>query len=187
MAAFDSTYSVKGATNLEEGIAFAQHILRLADDIPELFVIFKEKKTHAQLKAMCDSEDTSTLLECYEKLANHPRVESTQMVDTPVIINLSDFTVSFPFTAPTFEALAINRPAGWHDPLNRYPGSLHAQIPNAMSNSYDALKALVETHRRNRGKPFAHPYPAHSPFMDPYRDGKALDRFRQLLLNHAKQ
>lgn len=89
--------------------------------------------------------------------------------------------VSFPFTSTTFEALSVNKPAIWHDPLDCYKGTPYAKVGGVMTHSYEELRAKVMEIKNMQINSYHNPIPTNSPLMDPYRDGKAIDRFRELL------
>ncbi len=46
---------------------------------------------------------------------------------------------------------------------------------------YEELKAMVLEFKKIRPNAYQNPIPKNSPLMDPYRDGKAINRFRDLL------
>ena len=101
--------------------------------------------------------------------------------DASNFISISDMIISFPFTSTTFEALSINKPAIWHDPMGYYRGTSYGKTKGVVTHSYDELKTrLLEINNMKPGT-YKNPIPINSPLMDPYRDGKALERFRVLL------
>lgn len=184
VAAFDSTYSKNGAASYIEGIAFAADILRMVEEDPDMHVFFKEKKARGIHKTL-DSENGPRLAWLYAGLEAHPRITMcSNQIDASLLMSVSDFIVSFPFTSTTFEALSVNRPAIWHDPMGLYVNTSYADAGGVTTHDYDGLKSAV---LRVKGvEPGAlrrrlNPLPTDSPLLDPYRDGRAIERFRDLL------
>jgi polysaccharide biosynthesis PFTS motif protein len=181
LAAFDTTYSKNGITSYEEGLAFAMHLLQLADEYPDIYIILKEKKDRSIHFAL-DPILGPKLLETYNKMDSHPRIKiCSNQVDASELISISDMAVSFPFTSTTFEALSVNRPAIWHDPLGYYVNTLYGKVGGVTTHNYEALKATVLEIKERKSCQYQNPIPINSPLMDPFRDGKAIERFRKLL------
>ena len=183
LSCFDSTYLRNGHISYAGGIAFAEHLLQLVDECPDIYIIFKEKKDrsiHYRLDPLLGPK----LLEIYNKMNSHPKITiySNQM-DASELISISDMVVTFPFTSTTFEALSRNRPAIWHDPVGDYRKTLYGKIGGVTTHSYEELKAKVLKIKAMKPGTYQNPIPMNSPFMDPYRDGKAIDRFRDLLIS----
>ena len=181
LSCFDSTYSRNGVTSYAEGLAFAKHLLELADECPDIYIILKEKKNrsiHYTLEPVLGPK----LLEIYNKMNCHPRIKiCSNQVDASELISISDMVVSFPFTSTTFEALSTNKPAIWHDPMGYYRNTLYGKVGGVTTHSYDELKAKVLKIKAMKPGTYQNPIPINSPLMDPYRDRKAIDRFRDLL------
>lgn len=181
ISAFDSTYSANGITSYAEGIAFARHLIQLADGFSDIHIFLKEKKarsTHPRL----DPEAGPKLVELYDQMGSKDNITiCSNHVDTSRLISNSDLTISFPFTSTTFEALSIERPAFWHDPLGYYRHTPYAETGGVTTHGYEELKQKVLEIKEAGSDSYISPLPAASPLMDPYRDGKAIDRFRQLL------
>lgn len=181
LSCFDSTYLRNVYCSYEEGIAFALHILQLVDEYPDIYVIFKEKKERS-IHYVLDSELGPKLVQIYRKMESHPRITFySNQTDTSEIIAISDMTVSFAFTSTTFEALSVNRPAIWHDPMGLYKDTLYGRIEGVTTRSYEELRAKVQGIKTMKPNTYRNPLPEGSPLLDPYRDGKAVERFRELL------
>jgi polysaccharide biosynthesis PFTS motif protein len=182
ISVFDTTYTVNSFTSYDEGIAFASDLLEILDEFQDVVLVLKEKKdrnTHEKyghLKGI-------NLVNLYEKMTKHPRVKVyDNQCDVLDVILSSNLIVSFPFTSPTFEALCANRPAIWHDPKGLYQDVVYAKIPGVVTHSFEELRYRVQEVRSGR---WTYPFSEDSPLMDPFRDGKALDRFRELLIRGA--
>jgi polysaccharide biosynthesis PFTS motif protein len=181
VAVFDTTYSLNGTGSYDEAMAFAADILRLAEEVPDLAVILKEKKARGIHEAL-DPVRGPKLVEFYRRMDRHPRITvCTDEQDAEELVSAADVVVSFPFTSTTFEALAAGRPALWHDPLGLYRHAAYAKVPGVTTRGYEELKArILEIQATGSGR-FENPIPAESPLMDPWRDDQAIERFRQLL------
>ena len=181
LAFFDTTYSRKGFCAYEEGLAFAEHILQLAEDLQDVYIFFKEKKQR-NIHYILDPVLGPRLLDLYRKMDTHSKIKiCPDREDASYLISVSDMVISFPFTSTTFEALSVNKPAIWHDPLDCYKGTPYAEAGGIMTHSYEELKAKVMEIKNMQANFYNNPIPINSPLMDPYRDGKAIDRFRELL------
>lgn len=181
LSCFDSTYSRNGRTPYIQGLAFAKHLVQLADECPDIYIILKEKKDRS-IHYTLDPILGPKLLEIYNKMDSHPRITiCSNQVDASELISVSDMVVSFPFTSTTFEALSTNRPAIWHDPAGYYRNTLYGKSGGVVTHGYEELKTKVmEIKDMNPGN-YRNPISMNSSLMDPYRDGKAIDRFRDLL------
>ena len=182
VASYDSTYTRNSSTSHEEGIVFAQHLLRLTDECPDIVIILKEKKKRSTLIKR-DPVLGPKLLTLYDEMAKKPNIKIyKEDNDASIFMSISDMIISFPFTSTTFEALSINKPAIWHDPLGYYRNTLYGKIGEVTTHSYDELKAKVLEIKSMQPNTYRNPMPIDSPLMDPYRDGKAIERFRDLLI-----
>jgi polysaccharide biosynthesis PFTS motif protein len=176
---FDSTYIDYTMTTIEDGIRFLRGILRLLEELKGTYAVFKPKKTPANMKRYAPE-----LLGPIEELGKHPRCFLATTGTSPSeIIALSDLTISFPFTSTTFEALSAARKALYFDAADKFKGALFDRIPGMVCHSYEELKKRAEAllfsvdnagfsawlDNSVRGK------------MEGYLDGRALDRFRELL------
>lgn len=182
VAAYSSTYTVNSFLSYDEGIAFARDLKRLAQEFPDLFLVLKEKfppRIHREL----DPDKAEELLAVYDEMGRLPNVQilPREAVDTSALTGVADLVISFPFTSTTFEALSVGRAALWHDPLAFYGSTPYAKTPGVLTHGYFQLQARVLEIRAQGPGHFRDPIPPGSPLMDPYRDGKAIDRFRELL------
>ena len=182
LSCFDSTYSINGLTSYAEGLTFAKHLLRLANECPDIYIILKEKKDRSIHYTM-DPILGPKLLEIYNEMDSHPRIKiCSNQVDASELISESDMVISFPFTSTTFEGLSTNKPAIWHDPAGYYRNTLYGKAGGVVTHSYNELKTKILEIKEMKPGNYRNPMPMNSPLMDPYRDRKAIDRFRDLLL-----
>ena len=181
LSCFDSTYSRNGFTSYTEGLTFAKHLLELADEYPDIYIILKEKKDRS-IHYTLDPILGPKLLEIYNKMDTHPRITiCSNQIDASELISVSDMVISFPFTSTTFEALSTNKPAIWHDPFGYYRDTLYGKTGGVTTHNYEELKSKVLEIKDMKAGTYQNPIPVNLPLMDPYRDGKAIDRFRDLL------
>jgi len=185
IACFDSTYLMNAHISYAGGIAFAEQLLKLVEENPDVFIIFKEKKSrkdHVFLHPVLGPR----LVELYEKMSANSRIKFfDNQGDSSEIISIADMVITFPFSSPTFEAFSVNKPAIWHDALCEYRETLYARIDGVMTHSYDELKNRVLEIKKLQKDTYQNPIPVNSPLMDPYRDGKAIDRFIELLTTNG--
>ena len=181
LSCFDSTYSRNGVTSYAEGLTFAKHLLQLANEYPDIYIILKEKKPrgiHFTLDPFLGPE----LLAIYNKMNFHPRIKiCSNDVDASELISVSDMVISFPFTSTTFEALSTNKPAIWHDPLGYFKETLYGKMGSVVTHSYEELKTKVLEIKEINPINYQNPIPINSPLMDPFRDRRAIERFKDLL------
>ncbi len=180
VSVFDTTYSCNSFTSYQEGIVYAEHILKLAEGFPDIQILFKEK--NARLIHRClDSILAPRLVSLYLEMERCPNIKIfSEGEDSSRIMSISDMVVSFPFTSTTFEALSVNKPAIWHDPVGYYRKTLYGKVGGVVTHSYEELKAKVLEIKKNPDD-YHNPIPMNSPLMDPCRDRKAITRFRELL------
>ncbi len=56
---------------------------------------------------------------------------------------------------------------------------VYSQIPGVVTHGYEELRSKINEIMLGE---WMHPFYANSPLMDPFRDGKAAERFRDLLM-----
>lgn len=176
VAVFDSTYNDESMTTYVDGAAFAAGILELAASSPDVLVVLKEKTAHARFP---DARARAA----YERLARHERVLILAPEESPSeLMAAADAVVSFPFTSTTFEALAAGRKALWFDATDKFRGTFFDAVPGLVCHDTESLK-------RRCAELLACGGDAWKAFIDervrgtvePYCDGRALTRWRELL------
>ena len=178
---FDTTFVDYGPLKIKDGIRFGEDILRLLDEMPEIGVIFKEKK-HLSV--------TPELAPVYEKLENHERCVVVRKTDTDCIfstevIALSDLVISAAYTSTNAEALGAKTKAIYYDVAGTDIGDNYYfnKFPNFVAHNYDELKKLVKYWLYEvddeKFEAFLNTYVKGE--IDPYLDGKAIDRLQALL------
>ena len=181
LGVFDTGYSLKSLVDYNQGIAFAEHILKLADTFPDIFVLFKEKMNR-EYHSFLDGKLGPELVDLYKKMGSHPRTTFfLHEGETSKIMSVCDMIISSPFSSPTFEFLSVNRPGIWHDSTGNHRDKPYAKLKGVVTHSYEELKIKFLEIKAMKPGEYQNPFPKNSPLMDPYRDGKAIDRFRDLL------
>ncbi|MCM8787250.1 MAG: polysaccharide biosynthesis PFTS motif protein [Candidatus Omnitrophica bacterium] len=188
ISVFDSTFHDDSITNYKDGIKFLEGIFRLLEDLSEVFIVLKEKKSRGYHKKI--SSRFNEIISMYEKLENHPRCfcvkgGEEKWVNSSEIIAFSDLTISFPFTSTTFEALSARKRAIWYDANDKFRETFYDAIPGLVCHNYTELLYRVnellfnisdEDYNRYlelyiKGK------------LESYLDGKAISRFREFLVH----
>jgi polysaccharide biosynthesis PFTS motif protein len=190
VSVFDSGLSDEYITTYEDGIKFLEGILRLLDDLPDIFVVLKEKKPRDYHKMMSDRFDD--ILKLYQKLENNARCLciKNSWKNSSEIMAFTDLVISFPFTSTTAEALAVRKKAIWYDGTDKFRGAIYDNAPGLVCHNYNELlertkrllcisekdyNAYLESYIKGR--------------VENYLDGKAITRFREHLSekssNHA--
>lgn len=179
---FDTTYADFGPMKINDGIRFAEDILKLLQDFPDIGIVFKAIKEPAL---------TPYLIPLYEKLKNHERCVffyryNKEGVSSPEVIAVSDVVISAAYTSPSAEALGARKKAIYYDVAGHEIGDkyYYNRYPNFVAHNYGELKNLVNywlnevTDREFED--FLNTYVKDE--IDPYLDGRALTRMRKLLM-----
>ncbi len=191
---FDSSYLPNSVSPMEDGVTFYQSILKLLEDFPDIFVIIKEKKAEATVldSYVKMAANTDIFYQQYQpalaKLREHPRCHVTGYQGDPSeIIALSDLTITYAFSSSTVEALGARKKAIYFDSASRWRGCRYTRIPNFVAHSYEELKKLIHYWLDEvTDKEFEDFLNTHiKGEMDPYLDGKAVNRLRKLLGEQA--
>ena len=124
------------------------------------------------------------LTELYTEMEKHPRIKIlTNEFDSSLLMANADLCISFPFTSTTTEALSANIKSIWHDPGEHYRNTPYGQNTKAVTFGYRDLKTKVMEIKAMPPDTYKTPIPLDSNLLDPFRDGKAVDRFRDLLIS----
>jgi len=180
---FDGGYHDDRQNTYKEGLLFARSIMRLLDENDDLFVVFKEKKPRYKIKKYCPA-----LSRVYDMLEAHPRTHFPSYKITPSEVSaFSDLIVSFPFTSSTVEAISAGKKAVYFDPSGMLKNSYYDKFPNFLCHGYGELENTVkemlsqsdESHHAYLDKHI-------KPLIEPYLDGKAVTRMRELLVKEER-
>ncbi len=195
VAVYDSTYHNLSRTTYFDGVAFAQGIEKLIDDVPDIFVVWKEKKNRLvwkekQYKRFHLDEGSSELASIYDRLGEHPRCFFAGYDSSSAEVSaLCDLTISFPFTSTSIEALGAGAKAIFYLPNAKFSNSYVSKTPDLAAYQYEALCALVEKLLFNTPDAEYQNYLEKyiKGEIEPYLDGRGLTRFRQLLSESAEE
>lgn len=182
IAIFDTTFADHGPVKIKDGIKFAEDILNLINDFPEFGFIFKAKKP---------IELTPYSISIYEKIRDHDRCLFFSRFDefgisAAEVIAESDFVISAAYTSTAAEALGAKIKSIYYDVAGHELGDKYYfnRYPNFVAHNYEELKQLVKYWLYEitdaEFEDFLNTYVKDE--IDPYLDGKAISRFRQLLM-----
>ena len=186
VAVYDSTYRNLSRTTYADGVAFAQGIEKLIQHMPDIFVVWKEKKSRQYHK----QDDAHDLISLYNRLESHPRCHFVGYDGSPAEVSaLCDLTICFPFTSTTIEALGAGQKAIYYVPNAKFSNSYFSNTPDLVADGYEELCTLVEKLLFNT------PDAEYQNYLERYIkgeieqhvDGRALTRFRQLLSESAEE
>jgi len=173
---------------MEEGILFYADILKLLEEEKDLFVIMKEKKTrevYSDIDYFVYSPLNVEHSDMINKLADHPRCYTPGPNGDPTdIIKVSDLTVTYAFSSSTIEALSARKKAIFYHPTVRFRKYHYDNIPGLVVHGYDELKEMVHRLAYDTEDAEYDRY-LNSEILgrvDEHLDGKALERFRELLI-----
>jgi hypothetical protein len=185
IAVFDSTYDDRTLTTFSDGIQFLTGIERLIDDFPEIFLVFKEKKPRTVLGLYSyDSAELQEMMAILSRLDTHPRcyLPGYRGISSEIIA-FADLVLCYPFTSTGIEALASHVMALYYDPTAKFRKTFYTQIPGLVAHDYAALQQrmrdiLFQMSPDDVNRFFATYVKGD---LEPYMDGKAISRFRNLL------
>lgn len=183
ISVFDSGFVDWGPNKAADGIRFAEELLLILEEMPEISIIFKQKRFFSY---------TPHLTESYAKLENHPRClfikkQLENSTFATEVIAYSDLVISVAYTSTTAEALAAGIKAIYYDVAGNDQGDTYYfnNYPNMVAHTYDELKALIlywlYTVSDEEFKTYLKTYVMGE--IDPYLDMKAIDRLQDLLQN----
>ncbi len=187
LGVFDTTFVDYGPVKVDDGVVFANNILRLLNDFPNIGIIFKAAKEY-ELTPL-------EILPIYEKLKYHPRCLffyrfSKEGISAPEVVAASDLTISVSYISTTAEALGARKRAFYYDPGGRDIGKgfYYNNFPNFVAHNYEELKKLTnywlfEQNDKDFDN-FLNKYVKNE--MDPYLDAKGFSRLRRLLTQSSK-
>ena len=183
VSVFDSTYVDYTMTPYADGIRFLEDVYRLLEELPDIFVVYKEKKSRAYLQRY-----SPEMIKLLEKLEKHPRCYlPSRSMNSSEAIAFSDLTVSFPFTSTTFEALSARKKALYYDASGKFKGTFYDNIPGLVCHDYITLRNKVNDLLFNISDEEYNIYLDQNikGKLENYLDEKAISRFRALLTNNA--
>jgi len=178
---FDTTFVDYGPVKIKDGVQFGNDILKLLNDFPEIFVIFKEKKQRRHVKG---------LVSVYTQIEQHPRCltilkDEKDCFFSSDVIAYSDLVISAAYSSTAAEAWGIKTKAIYYDIAGTDLGEQYYfnKFPNLVAHDYDELVKLVRywlyeisnDEYENYFKKYVQGE------IDPYLDGNAITRLHKLL------
>ncbi len=179
VAAFDSTYADGSLTPYSDGIAFAKGLVQLLHDVPNIYLVFKEKKPRSY------SGPGAELARIYDLVQKDPRcLFAGYKLSASEIVACADLIISFPFTTTTIEALGVKKRAIYFDAVNKYAGTYYDRVPGFVTLGYEQLLQRVRELLFRISDREYEQYLAEyvKGDIEPFLDGHGLSRFRGLLL-----
>jgi len=142
LGVFSTSYYEKWA--MLDGMKFCNDLLMLLDEMPGIFLIFKEK---ALEDAYPEYPEYNSAI---EKIQRHPRcilIKKTRgnCVFASDVISCSDLVISASYSSPTIEALGAKTRAIYYDAGGRDLGENYYlnNFPNFVAHDYQELKKFV--------------------------------------------
>jgi hypothetical protein len=179
VAVFDSTYADGSLTPYSDGLAFVEGLIRLLGDLPNIYLVIKEKKPRQHVGPGAD------LARTYQTLGSHPRcLFAGHKISASEIVACADLSISFPFTTTAIEALGAKRKAIFSDAVNKYSGTYYDSVPGLVTHGYEQLISRVQHLLFKTTEQEYEEYLATcvKGDVEPFLDGYGLTRFRELLL-----
>ncbi|MBI4355000.1 MAG: polysaccharide biosynthesis PFTS motif protein [Candidatus Omnitrophica bacterium] len=191
VAWFPTWYQADNLTDHHDGLAFAQAIQQLLTELPDVFMVVKEKHQRWLFAKhpVYGGPEARRIYEAYEQLERHPRCWLPgPTANASEIVAASDLVISFPFTSVTVEAMAGRVKAIYYGPHGRYRGAHYDRIPGMVVHSGDELKHRVAQllHETSADEYDRYLTQYAKGEVDPFLDGQALTRFRTLLAGAAR-
>jgi polysaccharide biosynthesis PFTS motif protein len=191
VSVFDTSF-IDGVGSLfpvRHGIQFYLDMLKLLEEHKEFFMIIKEKKParlYAQKDFLLYTGLHKDFFEILDRLACHPRAMVTGSgADSSEIIKVSDLVITYAFSSSTVEALSCRKKAIFYDPAGTLGGDYYYNtIPGLVCHGYDELDARATALLYSIDEKQYNQYLDEKMLfsIEDYLDGKALDRFRDLLI-----
>jgi len=188
---FDTTFfdGITSPAPLADGVKFYKDVFSILQQMPDLFVIVKEKKTiglYGDQRSYLYSHNHEDFVDILKKLR---RLKNCCVVgddaDPVSIISISDLVVTYAFSSSTIEALGARKKAIFYDPMAKFSCNCYKTIPDFIANNYQELKCLI---RKLLYKVTDKEYEEYLQDkilneVEDYLDGKGITRFRELLVN----
>lgn len=159
---------------------FLKGFLRLAEEKDDVVFVVKLKKRLRYIK-----EDIGESFPYYEKMKRNSKFYFLEDLHDPSVVNaVCDLNISACFTSTLNESLGYRKKAIYFDAVNNFRGCYYDCFPNLVAHTYDELIKLVDYWLYEvTDKEFSDYIDKYiKAEIDPYADGKATTRFRELLI-----
>lgn len=193
-AFFDTTFvAEEGAfASFDDGFAFYTDISKLLSSNEKILAIIKPSKgdsfyvsPNGQWSSLQKGEK---IVGALNALKNHPRVYfAGDAGDIPSIMAVSDVVVTHCMSSTTAEALGARKKAIWYESGTKHKGLLYDHIPGLVTHGYQELEERLDFLLNNTSNDCYDDYLNHyiKGKVESHLDGKALTRFRDMLVNAA--
>lgn len=180
IAVFDSGLADESFISYADGLAFASDIAKLLSDEPDIFIVWKEKKTLQEHLDWGGRE----LVKLYQGLRKDGRCFFPGAATSPSeAMAICDLCIGFPYGSPVIEALGEGVKAIYHAPNKKYVGGYYDRVPGLVTHDYDDLRRrvgdLLYRSTEQEYREYLETYVKGD--IEPYLDGHGLTRFRELL------
>ncbi len=179
---FDTSYD----RNIAEGVKFYHDIAMYAQTHREVSMVFKPKKNisfYVPGNNMFSTTDYILLAEKQKEIERIPNIKiAPHDSDAYKMISWADVIVTHAISSTTIEAIGMRKRGVFYDPSRKYLNTHYDKVPKFILNSKAALWERLDE-LLNMGHDEYEKYLNENckDVIDPYLDGKALARFRDLL------
>jgi polysaccharide biosynthesis PFTS motif protein len=191
-AFFDTTFVAEeeAFASFDDGFAFYTDIAKVLNE--KILVIIKPSKGDAFYVApngqWSSLEKGEKVVGAMDLLRSHPRVYfAGDAGDIPSIMAVSDVVVTHCMSSTTAEALGARKKAIWYESGTKHKGLLYDHIPGLVIHGYQELKDRLDFLFNSTSNDCYDEYLNHyiKGKVESHLDGKALTRFRDMLVNRA--
>ncbi|MFC1624241.1 polysaccharide biosynthesis PFTS motif protein [Candidatus Omnitrophota bacterium] len=177
---FDTTFGVSYPLGYHDMKCFISGVLKLADERKDFIFVVKLKSPLKEIEKS-SPEALHYYLEMKQGRNNVYFLENLE--DASLVIALCDLTISACFTSTFNEAIGFRKKAIYFDATDSFRGYYYDQFPNLVAHGYGGLVKLVDHWlfhiKSEEFSDYIDKYVKDA--IDPYADGRAIARFRQLL------
>lgn len=195
IAIFDTTYidSEDCQTSMEDGIRFLEDFIAVATRMPDTLFVFKPSKPYIKVVdpafIFVSPNVGQRLLDIRSDFGALPNVALVaDKTDPTELIAMSEVVVTHCFSSPTADALASRKKAFWYEPYDKNVGTIMDKCSGLTVRGRERLEEKLKqlapfgaTQDRTPNNDAMY-----KRCIDPFMDGKALDRMRTMLSTDAK-
>lgn len=140
IAVFDSSYRDHCISNPRTAYFFYRGIWRMLEELADLRIIMKPKKTKNYYELMLNDK---SMFAAIKALENHPRC---QIMDYNTarcqVLAGVDLVIAYPFTSSAFEAICAGIPGIYFDVTGSFSNSLYQDCGIVASNQQDLIEKV---------------------------------------------
>lgn len=183
---FDNTVGPRGAFNYEEYYLLFDSIKRILDLYPHFYVVFKSKRSEERTLR---KQFPFYIKDIFRELLQNERfseVTNDQGIMAYELVGSSDLVISVAVSSMIYQSLAGGIKAISYDPGNKnfQKFIITENFPNLCAHNFNELVDLIEYWLYKSTdydfRAFINNYIR--PNIDPYCDGRAIERFQEILL-----